>query len=137
MGIINRTLDASEQKESKAAVYRTVVTSTEAALCVIERPCTLQQFASVCTGISGTPSAILRVNRFGSTSYFVGLTMLVPDVGLSGPMLAASLPAAGSTLLQLQKNDVITVAFGGANSAAVSVAAEIVVQNIQDIKSWF
>lgn len=138
MGIINRTLDASEQKESFKANHQTVVNTAEKPLCIIERPCTLQQFASVAAGISGAPTALLRVNRFGSTSYLVGLTMLVPALGVSGPMLAASLPASGSTTLNLQKNDVITVLYGGGTGAASdNIAVEVVVQNIQDIKSWF
>ncbi len=138
MGIINRTLDASQQKEAFKAVHQTVVNTNERLVAIIERPCTLQQFASVCSGISGSPTAILRVNRFGSTSYLVGLTMLVPALGTSGPLLAASLPASGDTRLALQKNDVITVLYGGGTGAAAeAVTVDIVVQNVQDIQTWY
>lgn len=138
MGIINRTLDGSEQKEAFSVNHQTVVNASEKLVKIVERPCTLQQFAAVAGGISGAPTAILRVNRFGSTSYLVGLTMLVPALGVSGPMLAASLPAAGSTVLNLQKNDVISVLYGGGTGAAATdIAVDIVVQNVQDIQTWF
>jgi hypothetical protein len=138
MGIINRTQDASEQKESFKANNQAVGNAAEKGLCIIERPCTLQQFASTALGISGAPTAILRVNRFGSTSYLVGLTMLVPALGVSGAMRAASLPASGSTVLNLQKDDVISVLYGGGTGAAAdNIVVDLVVQNVQDIKTWF
>ena len=138
MGIINRTLDDSEQKEAFAAPVRTVINTLEVPIKIVERPCTLQQISIVGDGLSGSPTALLRVNRFGGASYVIGSTMLVPDVGLSGPILYPSLPAAGSTLLNLQKNDVVSVLFGGGTGAAADVATvDIVVENIQDIKTWF
>lgn len=138
MGIINRTLDSSQQKDGFRANHKTIINTAEFPLAIIDAPCTLQQFASVATGVSGAPTAILRVNRFGSTSFLVGLTMLVPALGVSGPMLAASLPATGSTTLNLQKNDVITILYGGGTGAAAdNVSVEVVVQYIQDIKGWF
>lgn len=138
MGIINRTLDDSEQKEAFVLPARTVINTLEVPVKIVERPCTLQQLSIVGVGLSGSPTALLRVNRFGGASFVVGSTMLVPAMGTSGPILYPSLPAAGSSLLNLQKNDVVTVLFGGGTGAAAdSVNVDIVVENIQDIKTWF
>ena len=138
MGIINSTNDASEQKEAFSHTARTVINTLEVPVKIVERPCTLQQLSSVGIGLSGSPTALLRVNRFGGASYLVGSTMLVPGMGTSGPILYPSLPAAGSTQLNLQKNDVVSVLFGGGTGAAAeNVSVDVIVQNIADIKTWF
>lgn len=138
MALINRDNDSSEQKESLKGVFQTVVNSDERLLAIIERPCTIEQFASVCSGISGAPTAQLRVARFGGPSFLVGGSMAVAALGVSGPLLAPSLPAAGSTSLQLLKNDVVSVIFGGGTGAAATcISVDLVVKNIQDIKTWY
>jgi hypothetical protein len=138
MGIINRTLDASEQKQILGAqAVQTVTNSLEVALGAIPRAMTIVDAQTTCTGISGAPTGIIRVTRFGGASFFVGSTFLIPAVGVSG-VLGVSLPAAGSTVLNLQKDDVVSIVFGGGTgAAAVSAIVDVVVQNTQDIKTWY
>jgi hypothetical protein len=138
MGIINRTLDASEQKQSVTGqAVQTVVNTLETAIAVVPRACTIVDAQATCTGISGSPTGILRVTRFGGASFFVGSTFLIPAVGTSG-VIGISLPAAGASQLNLQKDDVVSVLFGGGTgAAAVSAIVDLVVQNTQDIKTWY
>lgn len=137
MGIINRTNDVSEQKESLMLKTGAQVNTNEFAVATVERPQVITAIQTVGFGVSGAPTGILRVTRFGGASYFVGSTFLVPNVGVSGP-LGVSLPATGSSLLNLQKNDLVTVLFGGGTGAASqSAVVDIVVQNIADIKTWY
>lgn len=138
MGIINRTMDASEQQEAFKLNAKTVINTNEFPVFLVERACTLNKVAATCAGISGAPTGAIRVNRLGSTSYIVGLTFLIPALGTSAYMQALSLPAAGSTQLNLLKGDVVTALFGGGTGAAADhVVVEVVVQNIQDIKTWY
>lgn len=138
MGIINRTLDASEQLESYKANYKTVINTNEFPLAVVERAQTIQAVQSSCLGISGAPTAMVRVVRDIGTTFNVGLTFLVPAVGVSGAMAGLSLPAAGDTRLNLIAGDVITVIFGGGTGAAADhISVDLVVKNIQDIKTWY
>jgi hypothetical protein len=136
MGIINRTNDVSEQYESKQVIVTTQVTAQEAIVCVAERPMAFSKAQVVCQGISGAPTGIIRVTRFGGASYFVGSTFLVPSAVVSGP-LGISMPAAGSSLLLLQKNDVVSVLFGGSGAASTGAIIDVILQNTQDIKTWF
>ncbi len=138
MGIINRTLDASEQQESYKQTFRTVVNADEVVLATIERAQTIQSVQSTCLGISGAPTGMIRVVRDIGTTFNVGLTFLIPAVGVSGAMAGLSLPAAGDTRLNLINGDVVSVIFaGGTGAAATSVSIDLVVKNIQDIKSWY
>lgn len=138
MGIVNRTLDLSEQQESLKLNARTVINTLEVPVAVVERACVIQKLRTSCVGISGAPTGLLRVNRFGGASFTVGLTFLIPAMGTSGAMAGLSLPAAGSTTLNLQSGDVLTVLFGGgATAAADNIVVDVVVQNIQDIKTWY
>jgi hypothetical protein len=138
MGIVNRTLDESEQQESLKANVSTVVNGNARHVAIIERACTIEKVRATCSGISGSPTAQIRVTRFGSASFLVGMSFLVPAIGTSGAMAALSLPAAGSTSLNLQKDDLVEVIFGGGTGAAFDHGTvDIVVQNIQDIKTWY
>ena len=138
MGIINRTLDGSEQMEPLRATAEALINSDVINLGIIERPCTIEQVRSTCLGISGAPTGQLRGNRFGSGTFVVGMSFLIPSYGVSGAMAALSLPAAGATTLNLVKDDLLYLAVGGGTGAAAdAVTVEVVVQNIQDIKTWY
>jgi hypothetical protein len=47
------------------------------------------------------------------------------------------LAAAGSSLLSLLQNDIITLVSGGANSAVAQLTGAVVVTPLQDIKTQF
>lgn len=138
MGIVNRTMDASEQQEAFSLTQEALINSDVMNVKIIERPCTIQQARATCTGISGAPTGQLRVHRFGTGTYVVGMSFLIPAYGVSGAMAALSLPATGATTLNLLKDDLLYVTVGGGTGAAAdAVTVEVVVKNIQDIKSWY
>lgn len=137
MAIVNRTLDASEQKQSMELRTGAVVNAAEVIVGSAPRAQTITGAYATCFGISGAPTGLLRVTRFGGASYLIGTTFLIPAVGVSG-IMGISLAAVGSSLLNLQARDLVTIVVGGGSgAAATSVALDLVVQNIQDIKSWF
>lgn len=140
MGIINRTLDASEQKESLKALANNVSTGTEFVVGPIERACTITDLKIAAVGTSGSPHYFVKGLRFvagtGGSSFAIGTTFAVTGFGTSG-YLSYSLPASGSSQLNLQRGDMLVVTAGGTNAAAVAVAVDIVVQNIADIKTWY
>ncbi len=141
MGIINRTNDVSEQKEIFTATAINPVNALDIPIGLIERPCVLTDAKVTCLGVSGAPNVLLKVLRFvagtGGSSFAVGSTFPFLAFGTSG-MASVSLPATGSSLLQLQKGDLLlAVHGGGSGAAATATTLDIVVQNIQDIKTWY
>lgn len=140
MGIINRTLDASEQKESVRVAVLSPVNTSEV-MVPIERACTLDAAKASLLGISGAPTVFLRGLRFiagtGGSSFAIGTSQAITAFGTSG-VLTYSLPASGSTLLNLQAGDCVIVNFGGGTgAAATSSVVDLVFKNIQDIKTWY
>ena len=138
MGIINRTNDVSEQQEAYKGGFQTVIDTNERLLAVVERAQTIQQIQSTCLGISGAPTGMIRVIRDVGTTFNVGLTFLIPAVGVSGAMGGLSLPATGDTRLNLIAGDVVSIIFGGGSAAAATnITVDLVVKNLQDIKTWY
>lgn len=142
MAVINRTLDISEQRKTFGVVAGAIATGVTTIVAVVPWPCTLDAAQFQAFGNSGSPTAQLVVNRFivgsGVTAFAVGSANALPAFGTSGVIvLGASLPAAGSTLLNLLPNDVIHMESGGANSAVQRLAATVVLKPIQDIKKNF
>jgi hypothetical protein len=106
-------------------------------------PCAQQLLAvaSSARGLSGSPIVGLQISRFvvgsGATTIPVnGSSLLtITAFSTSGQQLH-SVPAAGSSLVQLLKGDVLQAVTSGANTAATYVF-ESVVQTLQDVKSDF
>jgi hypothetical protein len=141
MAIVNRTLDASEQRRVLPFTYQATATGLTLQAVVVPFASNLQAVRVAAVGISGSPTLDLRVWRFipgtGVTSIAGGATTLaVQAVGTSG-VQAMVLAASGSTLLNLLPNDVITLTTGGANSAAAQLAGAVVIQAVQDIRTTF
>lgn len=141
MAICNRDLDPSQQKEVVAANYGAVATSLVIPVGIIPYPATIVSARVAATGISGSPTGALKINRFivgsGSTVYLGGFTTLtVQAVGTSG-VQSVVIAAAGSTALQLQAGDEITYTSAGSNAAVASLAVSVVIQATQDIKTFF
>lgn len=141
MGIVNRTMDASEQKEAIKVSVIAPTNGQEVLLPPFERNVTITDAKVSLLGISGAPTVFLRGLRFiagtGGSSFAIGSSFAVTAFGTSG-YLSYSLPASGSTLLNLQKGDAISVLFGGGTGAACTTATvELVVQNVADIKTWY
>jgi hypothetical protein len=145
MAIVNRTLDASEQRKVMeiSLVATQLVNGATTPVAIVPYPSVLDAGEIVMFGISGAPQFSLAVSRFipgaGSTSYIVAVgTSNIPlAYGTSGGW-AMVLPASGSTLLQLQANDVLIVNQpGGASAAAVSAVIGLDIKPIQDSKIVF
>lgn len=141
MGIINRTMDLSEQKESLKVVATNVVNQQDVPIAIIERACTVTDAKVSLLGISGAPTILLKALRFvagtGGSSFVLGTTFAVTAFGTSG-MVGYSIFATGATQLNLQKGDLLLAQQGGGTGAAsTTTIVDVVVQNIQDIKTWF
>lgn len=149
MAIVNRTLDASEQRKTMSMSANgssgiVIITGSTFVVGVVPYACTLDAGQLVAFGVSNSPTCALSVNRFivgsGQTTYVIatGTSNLVPAFGTSGVGISAMiLPAAGSTLLNLLPNDVLQLTFAGTNAAATFLNVALVLKPIQDVKTHF
>jgi hypothetical protein len=146
MAIVNRDLDVSQRKVCiQTFVNSTVGASAGAAFPLVEMsfPCQVKAIELAAVGLSGSPQIAFDVQRFvagaGLTTIpYLSTTLTVTAYSVSGYQ-AVTLAAAGSTLLQLQRGDVITVnqLFSGGNVAVQRLNVGIVVQALQDIVQQF
>lgn len=139
MGIINRTKDVSEQKEVIEVLIDDTITARVYPVYTAPRAQTLIDARNVALGLSGAPTMSLFLNRFvvgtGGISAAVGGALTVAAFGTSGAQ-QYSLPATGSSLLALQSGDWLSVKAAGTNAALTDNIISLVVQNVQDIKTW-
>ncbi len=141
MGIDNRTLDVSQQQSESQASYQAVATGATLLVAAIPYPAVLKQIKVAAQGLSGAPVYDLRVWRFivgtGVTTIAGGATSLTGQaMGTSG-VQSMVLAAAGSSFLNLQANDVLTITSSGSNTAVTGLDIAVVIQATQDIVSWF
>lgn len=142
MGIINRTKDPSEQKEAFDVTLRGIVTAATYQVCVVPYPANVEAIVHSHQGLSGSPALRFDVWRFiagaGFTSVVTGLGASATIVALAtSGVLSASLPAVGSTLLQVQAKDVITLHSFAANTATVESHVQVVLKKTQDKVSYY
>lgn len=142
MAVVNRTLDSSEQRKIVEQSFGAIATGVTGIIAQIPYPCVLEKAQMAAFGLSGAPTYSLVVNRFipgtGFTAITVGSANVVPAFGTSGVMVVgASLPASGSTLLNLLANDVVMVQSGVANTAATGLSVNLVIRPLQDVKQHF
>lgn len=140
MAIANRDLDVSEQNQVYNAMLPTtaVGASTLLPLAYVPYQGTIRAFSLSALGVSGAVVGSLAINRFvvgaGQTAILVaGASMALVNVGTSGP-LAFTIPAASSTLAQVQAGDVVSLVLVGGNNVLASQAC-LVIKALQDIKS--
>lgn len=146
MAIVNRDLDVSQQQMDYHSKFNTAVAASAGNSYIGYRaayPCTIKQIALAAEAVSGTPSLSFSLQRFvvgaGSTTYTgVGATTAVLAYGTSGAV-SVSMAAAGSTLLNMNSNDLLIVnqLFSGGNVALTGLEVTVVVQALQDIKQYF
>ncbi len=142
MSIINRTKDVSEQKDVVICGndYSGTATAGIYPVYVAPRAQLLTDAKNMALGLSGAPTMALFLNRFvigtGAASYAIGGALTVSAFGTSGYQ-TYSLPATGNSVLALAAGDFITVKAGGSSAALTSNVIELVIQNIQDVRSWF
>jgi hypothetical protein len=141
MSNINRTDDISQQKQNYTSGFINVPNLTVLPVATIERGMVITDCKITMHGVSGTPALYLEVYRFqgttGSASFIIGQSFVCQAYGTSG-FLSYSLPAVGSTLLNLMKGDVVVaVQAGGTGAATVVTTIDLICQNLQDVKTWY
>lgn len=146
MAVVNRTLDASQQKHGEISgrfVAADLVNGVTRMIGIVETPCVVTGGQMAVSGISGAPAYSIVVSRFvvgtGYTTFTLGTSQIPVELGTSGVLTSGlSLPASGSTLLNLQANDVLLLRTnGGTGAAAVDMSLKIIVRPIQDVKQYF
>lgn len=150
MAVVNRTLDASEQRKVYqasfpkvgGASFTNVATGTTAVVAVVPGPCTLDAMQIIAYGISGAPTVQLNVDRFIVGTGFTTIILATGSSNTPGAFGTSGSPtaviaASGSTLLNLLANDVLIATTGAANAAANSLSVAVVLKPIQDIKKQF
>jgi len=142
MAIVNRTLDASEQRKVFQLSQGPVATGASGIVCEVPYPCVLEAGEIAAFGLSGAPTYALVLNRFIAGAGFTAITIAVgtsnvPSAFGTSGSFSMVLPASGSTLLNLLENDVLMYQTGVANTAVTAVAISLVLKPIQDIKTQF
>ena len=140
MGILNRSKDTSEQQQVLSVAQDLAVTGIDYPVAQAPHAMTIQKAKLYARAISGTPTVTLNIKRFvvgaGATTISISSALTVAAYATSGA-LSFTLPAAGSTLLNLQANDILVATTGGSNAASNELLVSVVVQNTQDILSWY
>ncbi len=141
MAIVNRGLDASEQRKVFKDSKNALATGITTVLCVVPYASVLEGAMLAAFGVSGSPTYTLAVNRFiagsGFTTWAVSGAEAPAVFGTSGVLARGmSLLASGSTLLNLMPNDLLTYTSGASNAAA-TVGIAVVLRPIQDVKKHF
>lgn len=137
MPIVARDLDVSERRFTVEAAYAAAGASFQV-IGPIAGPAQIDAVRVAALGLSSSPTIQLQTRRFivgtGETLINIGGALTVVAHGTSG-IQGYSLPAAGSTLLQLAENDILgfTIASGGVGTLTIST----VIRSLQDIKSFF
>lgn len=139
MGIINRTLDVSEQKKQMDVTITATTTGKDYIVYRAPGPMLISDARSLGVGLSGTPTSTLKLQRFvtgaGLTTISISGALTVTAIGTSGAQ-QYSLPAAGSSLLSLQAGDVVVATSGGTNAGLEQLYVQLVVYSLQDIRAW-
>lgn len=140
MAVVNRDLDVTEQYRVEALKVGNSTTGLSYPVVTVPHPLTIRNAKQYALGLSGTPTGQLSITRFivgaGATTFVCGGALTAVAHGTSG-LQNFSLPAVGSSLLDLQATDTLLYVTAGTNAGLASLAVNIVVQATQDIKSWF
>lgn len=140
MAIVNRDLDASQQKEIVNVAFGAVATAVTKQISILTAPVSLQSVAASALGVSNAMQVAFQVLRFvagaGATTINLGISNLVlVNQGTSGVLGFSGLAAQGSTLLNLLAGDVLQVTTSVANGNATDLTINLVLKRQQDILS--
>lgn len=137
MAIVNRDLDASQQKDIVNAPLGAVATGVTRHVCVIAYPCTLQSVRASAQGVSNAMQIAFEVIRgAGSSGIPIGISnMVLQNRSVSGVVGFSGLAAAGSTLLNFVAGDVVQIVSSVANGNATDLTLQLVLKKTQDIVS--
>lgn len=140
MSVNNRTLDPSEQKKNINVNLGATATGATAIALHVPFNCNLNAVQVSAFGLSGAPTVSLVNNRFIPGTGFTAITVAVgtsnavPAYGTSGVLAAGIL--LGASFTQLFANDVLMIVTGGSNAAVTGLGAVLVIQPIQDVKTF-
>lgn len=156
MGIINRDLAASQQRQTFEFYNGATGNGTTGIVCIIPYACSVDGVQAVAFGLSGSPQFQLIVNRFtvgtgatptiGLSTFNIGSTFALIAFGTSGVgalgtsvlPLNASFPIMGSTTTTLLPNDVLLVQTGGGAGAAVTgIGVSVILRPLNDNTKYF
>lgn len=144
MAIENRDLGTTQQRETIHCLVGQGASSlvgvgVTQAIAIVPFPSYLAAVQVVGFGISGAPSANIDVTRYNAAgvttitgaiaAYAVGATVAAQN--------GATTVSAGSPLVNLQTNDILSFRLSGANTAFVTATVTLVLQALQDVKTHF
>lgn len=134
MGIVNRTLDASQQKMLAAQTLKSTVTAKSDLVVHMPHPASIVSAKLSAVGLSGSPTAQIAIKRFvagaGETLIPVGAALALVATSTSGPQ------SYTFSTTSLQSGDAVVCTHAGTNSACEQVHVALVMQATQDIKTW-
>lgn len=138
MAIVNRDLDASEQRKDIYVTSPAIATGVTQDLVVLAYPCTIQTVEYSALGVSNAMQVAFNLKRFisgsGATAIAIGISNCVlQNFGTSGAIAFSGLAAVGSTLLNFQSGDVLQIVTSVANGNATSLAMNLVLKKTQDV----
>lgn len=137
MAIVNRDLDQSQQREVVDFVWGALATGVTVGVWIAPFPCTIQAVRHAAYGISGSPLVALHKMR-GVTPEAIGISSIVLQaMGTSGSLGFSGLAATGSTLLNLDRGNVVFAVSSGSNSAVTQLQLSLIVKKIEDIVKHF
>lgn len=142
MAIVNRDLDSGEKKEVVRFESGVIAAETTREVWVAPYPCTIQAVKAMVVGPTLAPTVALQTNRFivgtGVTAITVQAAHDTTVFSTSG-LLGMSLPAAGSTLLNLAANDVVEIVTSGSTTTSqmLNLYVALQVTKTQDVLSFF
>lgn len=138
MAVINRDMDASEQRDVYDVSLGATPTGTTLAVVVLPYPATLQSIRTNAFGVSNamqvTWHKLVYVSGSGSTFIPIGISNLVlvnhASIGVQG---SSYLAASGSTLLSFSAGDCLAAVTSVANGNVLSLVVQAVFKKTQDI----
>lgn len=139
MAIVNRDLDASEQKQIWMRGFSTLTTTGGTYMAFIAPyAIELKDIYVSAKALSGAPTLTFYKMFFsgGASLVAASAALTVSAYGTSG-IVRASLVAAGSTAIQLAANDVLVIQAAVSNAGMDDAVLTIVAKALQDIKAPF
>lgn len=134
MGIVNRSLDSTEQYQLYNTNIRETTTGESDVLVHLPYPVTAVSAKLNAVTLSGTPTCQLQIQRFvtgaGATLIPLGAALTMVAASTSGPQSYTFSSTA------LQAGDKIVATHAGTNAALAQLNIALVLQATQDIKSW-
>jgi len=137
MAIVNRDLDASQQKIVVEHQLGAVATGVTRFFFIAPFPCTLEQVRVAAAGVSNAMQlAFEKITGAGSSGLPIGISNIVlQNRSVSGIVGFSGLAAVGSTLLNLNYGDVLQVVSSVSNGNATDLIVHAVLKKTQDIVS--